>query len=65
VSHYQYSVKGLGNFVPPQFNMTQTDLWWEAFAKTGATVESACVSVALADYAAAQTAWSVGYWVGE
>jgi len=64
MSHIDYETRGLGSFVPPVFTMTQNDLWWEAFAKTGATVESACVSVALADVTAAQTAWSVGYYIG-
>src|SRR6202034_3879988 len=64
VSHIDYVNRGLGNWVPPPFNMTQNDLWWEAFAKTGATVESAFVSVAIADYAAAATAWDFGYYIG-
>jgi hypothetical protein len=64
MSHWDYVNRGLGNFIPPQFTMTQEQIWWEAFAVKGATVESAFVSTALIDYAAGKSAFEFGYWVG-
>jgi hypothetical protein len=64
LSSAQSQTMGIGNFFPPTFSMTQTDLFYEFFAVRGATVASALVSAAAFEAVVLKQTFDVSYWVG-
>lgn len=63
-SHAQYVAMGIGAYFPPEFSMTQYDLFLEYFAVKGATVASALVRTAAFEAQVLYTTYQVAYWSG-
>lgn len=64
MSHAQYVSLGIGAYFPPEFSMTQYDLFLEYFAVKGATVASALVRMAAFEAQVLYSTFQVSYWVG-
>jgi hypothetical protein len=59
-----YQSMGLGEWIPPSWDMTVNDIWWEEFVKAGATVQSAMTATALRVGGNGVAAFQAGYWIG-
>ena len=64
-SAWDYEEMGLGAFLgQPSWDMTMNDVWWEEFARPGATVASASSAAAIRLGALYYGAWKFGYLIG-